>query len=95
MHDASAPLWVTLLFIVFFGSLKIWGCPDHHGAVEVLKAEGYSEITTEAWHGWSCGNDGRATGFRATSAAGAKVRGVVCSGVWAKAYTVRIESVAR
>lgn len=88
----SGPLWlyVPLFFaLVLFGH---WGCPNAPQAQRVLEAQGYTDITiTGGNHGWSCGDDGSATGFTATGPTGGRLEGVVCCGIVVKACTVRIE----
>lgn len=84
---------VFLVALILVIAVRTWGCPDERGAVEVLRAGGYTEIDAGgAWAGWSCGRgDASGTPFTAASAAGARVRGVVCCGL-AGACDVRLSS---
>ena len=89
----------TILFLLFAALtviLTTWGCPHEGRARQILEAEGYQEIKVKGGgHGWSCGDDGSATGFEATPTGGRRVAGVVCCGVVSKACTIRVERVLR
>ena len=67
------------------------GCVDQETAQRVLQDDGYTDIVVADHSGWfaGCGKDDfYATPFEATTAAGRRIKGVVCSGVW-KAATIR------
>lgn len=88
------PTILVLLFAGLFIALTTWGCPQGEHARHILEAEGYQEIKVKGGgHGWSCGNDGSATGFEATPVGGRRVAGVVCCGLVSKACTIRVERV--
>lgn len=88
------PTVVVLLFAALSIALTVWGFPQDDRARRILEAEGYQEIKVKGGgHGWSCGDDGSATGFEATPAGGRRVAGVVCCGLVSKACTIRVERV--
>lgn len=71
------------------------GCTDKKGAVDILEAEGYTDIVTTGYSNWSCSEkDQYKTGFRAKTITGATVVGTVCCG-WYKDCTVRIDHVVK
>lgn len=66
-------------------------CTDQDGAVRVLTEQGYKDVRTTGYEFFSCGKgDNFVTGFEATSPAGVRVTGVVCSG-WIKGSTIRFK----
>lgn len=82
---------ILLALIVGFG---VYGCPNEGRAREILQADGYRDIEiTGGGHGWSCGQNETATGFRARRDDRSDVvEGAVCCGMVSfKACTVRIE----
>lgn len=83
---------VIIVPLVMFGPLS---CPNERQADDVLRAEGYTRIKTTGGAGTAaCGrDDNSATGFEATSPAGARVKGVVCCGLAFKACTVRVSKI--
>lgn len=95
MRDDS--FWYVMFYGVFalvavavmFGPMS---CPNAKQAVEVLEAEGYTNIKTTGGAGTaSCGSDdSSATGFTATGPTGQRLSGVVCCGLMFKACTVRV-----
>jgi hypothetical protein len=94
--NSDPPLWVYLVLLAVVLPIGYWGCPNNSRARDILQAEGYTQIkTTGGGHGWSCGDDGSATGFTATGPGGGRVDGVVCCGLVVKACTVRVERAAR
>ena len=73
----------------------IIGCTDKKGAIEILEAEGYSDIVTTGYNHFSCSEkDQYKTGFRAKTINGATVEGTVCCGLY-KDCTVRINHVVK
>ena len=88
----SAHHTLAAQIVLIFGclALKTWGCPNKDRANEILEAEGYIDIKLGGGHGWACGRDLSATGFRALALTGQRVHGAVCCGIVMKACTVRI-----
>ena len=73
------------------GSLFLAGCSDHNTAVRVLTDQGYTDVQTTGYAMFTCGeHDTASTGFVATSPAGKRVTGAVCSG-WFKGATIRFD----
>ena len=69
--------------------LAMTACSDDPGARRVLEHQGYRGIETTGYSWFGCGEDDiYATGFKALSASGDRVEGVVCKGVF-KGSTVR------
>lgn len=95
-NEAHVPAWLTLTLTLILVLCKVQGCPQPQQAREVLDAEGYTQIEiTGGGHGWTCGQEWGATGFRATSPGGARTEGAVCCGVMFKGCTVRSERVLK
>ena len=93
-NSTDAPLWVYLVFAGFSLTCGYYGCPQPREAQKVLEAEGYTNIkvNSHGGDGFSCGeDDGHATGFTARRDAH-EIKGVVCSGWFFKASTVRVVS---
>jgi hypothetical protein len=64
---------------------------DPQGASQTLENAGYSNIKTEGYSWFGCGKgDLYHTEFKATSANGKEVSGVVCKGVF-KGSTIRFD----
>jgi hypothetical protein len=90
----DAPLWVYLVVLGLTLTCGYYGFPQPKEARRVLEAEGYTSIKVNAHggDGFSCGDDdGHATGFTARRG-DLEVKGVVCSGWFFKASTVRVVS---
>ena len=70
--------------------LAIAGCSDAPTAERILTQNGYKNITTTGYSFMACDSksDSFSTGFEATSPAGIRVSGAVCSG-WLKGGTIR------
>lgn len=78
-------LFLTLAMLSF-------GCSQPDKATRILTDEGYTHIEITGWRPFSCGKDDDfATGFRAIAPSGHEVTGVVCSGLFFKAATVRLD----
>jgi hypothetical protein len=72
--------------------LALTGCTRPEHARKVLADQGFKDITITGYSWFSCGKDDSfSTGFEATSANGAKVKGTVCEGMLFKNATVRYE----
>lgn len=66
-------------------------CTDSDGAKRHLSALGFTEIETDGYRFFGCGQeDGWRTGFTAVSPNGTRVSGVVCDGMF-KGATVRFD----
>lgn len=64
---------------------------DEDGAKRALSDEGFTAIVMQGPGFIGCGRDDSVVNkFEATSVTGARVNGVVCSGLWWKGYTVRL-----
>lgn len=86
-------LFKLVIILAVCGLVLFMSCPNGPQAREFLEAEGYADIEVIGANRWSCGErDISATGFRGTTAAGARVQGVVCCGL-VKACTVRLDVV--
>lgn len=65
-------------------------CSDAPTAERILRQNGFTNIQTTGYSWFACDgkSDSFATGFEATSPAGVRVRGAVCSGMF-KGGTIR------
>ena len=81
-------------------ALALSACSDSSGAVKALDGAGYTEIDTlgyleailRIYNEAGCSEDDfYVTKFVAKGPTGKKVRGVVCSGFWAKGSTIRLQ----
>ena len=85
---------MAIVLVIVVGLLLVIGpkgCTDSDGTVRVLQDQGYTNIEITGWRPFSGGNDDQFhTGFRATTAAGKVVTGVVTSGCL-KGKTIRLD----
>lgn len=91
LSRSSSPYsWFTPLFIVGFClaimHANIKSPPE---TKRVLKEAGYTEVTLTGYKVWSCGSDQVSQGFTGKNRDGYQITGVVCSGLFAKATTIR------
>ena len=80
---------MTRLVIAFVLS----ACSNSERATEVLRDEGYTQIETDGYAWYGCGeHDDVRTVFNARSPGGRRVNGVVCCGLlsFSKGCTVRL-----
>lgn len=71
--------------------LALSGCSDPQGARKALEDNGYTNVRTNGYSFFMCGErDIYSTEFRATSPAGKDVSGAVCSGIL-KGSTIRFD----
>lgn len=69
--------------------LALAACSDADEAQRVAEIHGLTEVETGGWSMFGCGQEDQfATKFSATTTAGKRVTGVVCSG-WFKGSTIR------
>lgn len=74
------------------GLLVLAGCTDESGARRVLQGAGYTEIRMTGYSFFSCSKDDTySTGFVAKGPTGQSVTGSVCSGVFFKNSTIRLD----
>jgi len=81
-------LVVVLVLLALAAATK--GCSDGDRATAVLRAEGYTDVRTDGWAPFACGDDSQCTRFVARAPGGAQVAGVVGCGWFFKACTVRL-----
>lgn len=81
---------IILPLIILFIIVMLNTCTDEKEAQRILTANGYTEIeyTGHSWFGCSK-DDTYATGFKAKTATGQQIEGVVCSGLFFKNSTIR------
>lgn len=79
------------LFILLALTFTLSGClTDSDGAVEVLEAQGFTNIQTHGYAFFACSEDDTfATKFTATGPTGKPASGAVCCGLLFKNCTVR------
>lgn len=77
--------------ITIVALVALSACTNVDKTVSTLTAAGYTNITTQGYDWWLCGEDDTFhTKFTATGPTGLKVSGAVCSGVF-KGNTVRFD----
>lgn len=80
-----------LLAVASVATLALAACSDGDTARRVLIQQGYTEIEITGYSPFSCGKDDSfATGFVATSPAGIRISGTVCSAFF-KGATIRFD----
>lgn len=97
-YDGSGitPLRVLAAAVAVLALASLGGCSNAAGARQALQAQGFTSIQTTGWAMFGCSeDDSTCTGFKATGATGAKVRGVVGCGRFFKGCTVRITGVGQ
>lgn len=89
-RSSSQYWWITPLFMIACGLFIMHGNvkspPDTKRA---LKEAGYTEVTLTGYKPWACGSDSISQGFMGKNRDGYQISGVVCSGLIAKATTIR------
>ena len=79
------------LFVAVLIALSVSGCTRPGLAERVLSEQGYTDIDAGGYGFFSCSEDDVfKTNFKATSPAGKRVKGAVCSG-WFKGATIRLD----
>lgn len=80
----------TVLAIACLASLVACSNPDK--ATSSLTGAGYSKIEITGFRWTGCGKDDTySTGFKAKGPTGVQVSGVVCSGMFFKGSTIRLD----
>lgn len=85
---------LVILVLAIIGWLVIGpvACSDETTAKRVLAQSGYTDVRTTGYRYFGCSqDDGMHTGFEALGPGGTKVSGVVCSGIFFKGYTIRLD----
>ena len=81
---------MTRLTLILILALSL-GCTDADHTVDLLQANGFTEIETTGYKFFSCSQDDfYQTGFVATSRSGVEVEGTVCCGIF-KSCTIRFD----
>jgi hypothetical protein len=79
------------LFVAAIAVLAVTGCTRPGLAERVLTEQGYTNVDAGGYGFFSCSEDDVfKTNFEATSPAGKRVKGTVCSG-WFKGATIRLD----
>jgi len=79
--------WVIILALAILS-----GCTDPEHARELLKHQGYKNITITGYNFFSCAKDDfYHTGFAAVAPDNSYIRGTVCKGVFFKGATIRFD----
>jgi hypothetical protein len=84
-------MWLIYLVILGGGALSIMheNVKSPPNTKRVLKEAGYTEVTLTGYKPWACGSDSISQGFTGKNRDGYQISGVVCSGLIAKATTIR------
>ena len=78
--------------LIIFSFLLLAGCTDNNHAEQILRDNGYTDVSMTGYSFWACGQDDwYHSGFIAKSPNGRRVKGTVCSGIWFKNSTIRFE----
>ena len=81
----------TAILVVVLSGIVSSGCTDARGTREVLKKNGYTNISTDGYSWFGCGEgDLWRTKFHADSPSGDRVNGIVCKGLL-KGKTIRFD----
>ncbi|QFR55967.1 hypothetical protein CPT_Muldoon_010 [Serratia phage Muldoon] len=76
--------------LIALGMLALVGCTDATEAKRILKNEGYTDVQMTGYDFFACSEDDMFhTGFVGTNAAGNRVEGTICSGLFFKNSTIR------
>lgn len=85
-HRAFAAIGLIIV------SVAIAGCSDSEHATRVLQQSGYSQIKIGGYSFFGCSEDDTYhTSFTAVGPTGHQVSGVVCSGLFFKGSTIRLD----
>lgn len=77
--------------LLILSVLALSACSSSTDATKALQGAGYTEIQTDGYSFFGCGQDDSfKTKFTAKGPTGVKVEGVVCSG-WFKGSTIRTD----
>ena len=69
----------------------VYGCTDAPKARSVLNSQGFKEVNITGYNFMACSKDDfYSTGFTATTSAGTRVSGTVCTGLF-KGSTIRFD----
>jgi len=91
-HKAATAIGVIVI-VSLVVLLSPYLCVDSVRTKQVLGQQGYSDIVTGGYGWFACGDDDfYSTRFSAVSPSGHRVAGVVCSGLFLKASTIRFDS---
>lgn len=78
----------TLILLALLAIVST-SCTNEKKTREILQKEGYTDIKITGYDAFECSDqDSYSTGFCATNAAGNRVCGTVCGGLF-KGYTIR------
>ena len=78
--------------IIFLSLVALSGCTDPKNATRALESAGYKDVQIEGYSFFGCsGDDTYKTRFSATGVNGQPVDGVVCSGLFFKGQTIRLD----
>jgi hypothetical protein len=81
---------IAVFVVLIAAAIFLGACSDAPSARRALQQQGYTNITTTGYALFGCGkDDSYSTGFEATTPAGYRVSGVVCSS-WSKGSTIRV-----
>lgn len=76
--------------LLLIAALGLMGCTDAENAQKLLEKQGYTDIQIKGYTLFGCSEkDFQRTEFKAKTITGQDIEGVVCSGLFFKASTVR------
>lgn len=83
---------MKLALTTIVAAALLTGCSEPQKAESVLRASGYTDIQIEGYSFFGCSKDDVfKTAFKAKGPTGVPVSGVVCSGLFFKGSTVRLD----
>ena len=91
-HKAATAVGVVVL-VSLLSLVSPYLCVDSARTKQVLEQQGYLDIVPAGYGWFACGDDDfYSTRFSAISPSGHRVAGVVCTGLFLKASTIRFDS---
>lgn len=89
-RSSSQYWWITPLVMIAAGlSIMHGNVKSPPDTKRALKEAGYTQVTLTGYKLWACGSDSISQGFTGKNRDGFEISGVVCSGLIAKATTIR------
>lgn len=80
------------LLLAALAVVALAGCSQPEHAVKTLEAQGYTDVRTDGFAWFACSEDDTwQTKFYAKSSNGTPISGAVCTGLFLKGSTIRLD----